>query len=214
MAASAKSFLIVDDHEIVRTGLRGIIEQHSGWRVVGEAANGMQAIKLARAKTPNIIIVDYSMPVMNGIEVCRRIKLDRLTTQVLFLTVHEGEDVLLQAACAGARGVLLKSDARRHLILALEALLDGKPYFTGILLENLLKNFHLNRHHTAGVLTAREQSVVKLVAEGHPNKVTSAILNLSIKTVETYRAAAMRKLGFSSTAELVRYAIREKLITP
>ena len=214
MAASAKSFLIVDDHEIVRTGLREIIEQHSGWKVTGEASNGMQGLELARAKTPDVIIVDYSMPVLNGIEVCRRIKLHRVATQVLFLTVHDGEDILFRAVSAGARGILQKSDARSQLILALEALLAGKPYFTGIVLENLIRNVHLNGHHNAAVLTAREQSIVKLVAEGHPNKVTSAMLNLSIKTVETHRAAAMRKLGFSSTAELVRYAIREKIITP
>jgi DNA-binding NarL/FixJ family response regulator len=211
---SAKSFLIVDDHEIVRTGLREIIETRSGWKVTAEAANGKEAIDLARAKTPDIIIVDYSMPILNGVEVCRRIKSHGLATQVLFLTVHEGEDILSQAVSAGARGILLKSDARNLLISALEALLAGKPYFTNIFLENLLKKFHLNEHHKAPVLTAREQSVLKLVAEGHPNKVTSAMLNLSIKTVETHRAAAMRKLGLSSTAELVRYAIREKLITP
>jgi DNA-binding NarL/FixJ family response regulator len=214
VADSAKSFLIVDDHEIVRTGLRAIIEHQSGWKVTGEAANGMQGIQLARAKTPDITIVDYSMPVLNGIEVCRRIKSHRLATQVLFLTVHEREDILSQAVSAGARGVLLKSDARNNLVSALEALLAGKPYFTSVLLETLLENFQFNRYHKAAVLNAREQSIVKLVAEGHPNKVTSAMLNLSIKTVETHRAAAMRKLGLSSTAELVRYAIRERLITP
>lgn len=214
MADSAKSFLIVDDHEIVRTGLRAIIEHQSGWKVTGEAANGMQGIQLARAKTPDITIVDYSMPVLNGIEVCRRIKSHRLATQVLFLTVHEREDILSQAVSAGARGVLLKSDARNNLVSALEALLAGKPYFTSVLLETLLENFQFSQYHKAAVLNAREQSIVKLVAEGHPNKVTSAMLNLSIKTVETHRAAAMRKLGLSSTAELVRYAIRERLITP
>ena len=101
MAASAKSFLIVDDHEIVRTGLREIIEQHSGWKVTGEASNGMQGLELARAKTPDVIIVDYSMPVLNGIEVCRRIKLHRVATQVLFLTVHDGEDILFLRRGAG-----------------------------------------------------------------------------------------------------------------
>ena len=104
VAATAKSFLIVDDHEIVRTGLREIIEHHSGWKVTGKAANGMQGIELARAKNPDITIVDYSMPVLDGIEFCRRIKLHRLTIQVLFLTVHEGEDILSQAVSAGARG--------------------------------------------------------------------------------------------------------------
>jgi len=208
---SAKSFLIVDDHEIVRAGLREIIETRSGWKVTGEAANGKQGIELARAKKPDVVIVDYSMPILNGLEVCRHIKSHGLATQVLFLTVHEGEEILSQAVAAGARGIILKSDARNVLITAIEWLLAGKPYFTSIFLENLLKNFHPRELHT--VLTVREQSVVKLVAEGHPNKVTSEMLNLSIKTVETHRAAAMRKLGLSSTADLVRYAIRERLIT-
>jgi DNA-binding NarL/FixJ family response regulator len=212
LAESVKTFLIVDDHEIVRSGLRGIIESHPGWIVRDEAADGMRAIDLARARTPDIMIVDYSMPFLNGVEVCRRVKSHRLATQILFLTVHESEDILSQAVFAGARGVLLKSDARSHLISALEALLAGTPYVTGTFLEKLLKNFHLNEHQA--VLTAREQSIVKLVAEGHPNKVTSAMLNLSIKTVETHRAAAMRKLGLSSIAELVRYAIRERIISP
>jgi DNA-binding NarL/FixJ family response regulator len=214
VADNVKSFLIVDDHEIIRTGLRVIIETYSGWKVTGEAENGMQAIELARAKTPDIMIVDYSMPILNGVEVCRRIKFHRLATQILFLTLHESEDILAQAVSAGARGVRLKSDARNHLISALEALVAGEPYFTSTLLESLLKNFQLNEHHKVSALTEREQSVVKLVAEGHPNKVTGAMLKLSIKTVETHRATAMRKLGLSSTAELVRYAIRERLIMP
>jgi DNA-binding NarL/FixJ family response regulator len=153
------------------------------------------------------------MPVMNGVEVCHRLKSHRIASQILFLTVHEREDIFSQAVTAGARGVLLKSDARNQLISAIEALLAGKPYLTSTLLEKLLKNIHLNEHHKAQILSVREQSVVKLVAEGHPNKATGAILNLSIKTVETHRASAMRKLGVSSTAELVRYAIREGLIT-
>ena len=213
---AVKRFLIVDDHEIVRTGLREIIEARSGWIVIGEAADGLQAIDLARAKTPDIMIVDYSMPLMNGVEVCRRIRSHGLATQILFLTVHESEDILTQAVSAGARGVLLKSDAREHLIAALETLLAGKPYLTSVLLEKLLHNFQLNEHHNSANtgLTSREQSVVKLIAEGHTNKVTGAMLNLSIKTVETHRAAAMRKLGLSSAADLVRFAIREKLILP
>lgn len=214
MVESATSFLIVDDHEIVRTGLREIIETCSGWKVIGEAANGLQAVEAARAKNPDIIVVDYSMPIMNGVEVCHRLKAYRVPSQILFLTVHEGADIMSQAVSAGARGILLKSDARNHLISALEALSAGKPYFTGIFLENLLENFPHQENHKAAALTAREQSVVQLVAEGHPNKVISATLNLSTKTVETYRAAAMRKLELSSTADLVRYAIREKLITP
>jgi DNA-binding NarL/FixJ family response regulator len=214
LAESVKTFLIVDDHEIVRSGLRAIIQSRPGWIVGGEAADGMRAIDLARSKIPDVMIVDYSMPILNGVEVCRRVKSHRLATQILFLTVHESQDILSQAVFAGARGILLKSDARSQLISALEALLAGLPYFTGTFLEQLLKNFHIKENHKVAVLNAREQSVVTLVAEGHPNKVTSAMLNLSIKTVETHRASAMRKLGLSSTAELVRYAIREKIISP
>jgi DNA-binding NarL/FixJ family response regulator len=191
------------------------IEARSGWIVSGEAADGLQAIDLARARTPDIMILDYSMPLMNGLEVCRRIRSYGLATQILFLTVHESEDILTQAVSAGARGVLLKSDARKHLISAIEKLLAGERYVTSVLLEKLIHNYQINkRSSTNVVLTSWEQSVVKLVAEGHSNKVISAMLNRSIKTVETHRAAAMRKLGLSSTADLVRYAIREKLILP
>jgi DNA-binding NarL/FixJ family response regulator len=110
LAESVKTFLIVDNHEIVRSGLREIIESHPGWIVSDEAADGMRAIDLARRKTPNIMIVDYSMPILNGVEVCRRVKSDRLATQILFLTVHESEDILSQAVFAGARG---SSEVRR-----------------------------------------------------------------------------------------------------
>jgi DNA-binding NarL/FixJ family response regulator len=132
---AVRSFLIADDHEIVRTGLREIIETRSGWIVSGEAADGLQAIDLARAKTPDIMIVDYSMPFLNGVEVCRRIRSHGLATQILFLTMHESEDILTQAVSAGARGVLLKSDARKHLISAIEKFLAGEPHVTSVLLE-------------------------------------------------------------------------------
>ena len=212
---AARSFLIADDHEIIRTGLREIIESRSGWKVIGEAADGPQAIALARTKTPDIMIVDHSMPFANGVEVCRHVISRGLATRILFLTVHESEDILAQAVSAGARGILLKSDARNHLILAIETLLAGQPYVTSVLLEMLLRNYAIHKQSsTNAVLTSRERSIVKLVAEGHSNRVTSAMLNLSIKTVETHRATAMRRLGLSSTAELVRYAIREKLVLP
>ena len=138
-----------------------------------------------------------------------------LHTEVLILTMHESEELLTEAILAGVRGFLFKSDAKTHLISAIEALLDGRPYFTGVLLEKLLHDYQINEQNKSDVLlTAREQSVVQLIAEGNTNKSISAILKLSVKTVETHRAAAMRKLGMSSTAELVRYAIRKKLVAP
>jgi DNA-binding NarL/FixJ family response regulator len=210
-----KRILIADDHEVVRSGLRAIIESHANWTVVGEASDGEQTVAMALELKPDVAIVDYSMPLMNGLEVSRRIKLLRLRAQVLILTMHEHEEILTEALLAGVRGFLLKSDAKKHLISAIEALLDGQPYFTSVLLEKLLHDFQLNKQNKSTVLlTSREQSVVQLIAEGHTNKSISSILKLSVKTVETHRASAMRKLGTSSTAELVRYAIRKKLVAP
>lgn len=210
-----KRILIADDHEVVRSGLRAIVETRLDWTVSGEAGNGEQAVVLALETHPDIMIVDYSMPIMNGLEVSRRLRLAHLGTQVLILTMHESEEFLSEAILAGVRGFLFKSDARRDLISAIEALLEGRPYFTSVLVEKLLRDYQSSRQIKSDVpLTSREQSVVQLIAEGHTNKAISAILKLSVKTVETHRSAAMRKLGISSTAQLVRYAIRKKLVVP
>jgi DNA-binding NarL/FixJ family response regulator len=209
---AVKRILIADDHEIVRSGLRAIIEGHANWVVAGEAVDGEQTVALALETKPDIAIVDYSMPVMNGLEVCRRIRSLRPCTEVLILTMHESEEILTEALLAGVRGFLFKSDAKKHLISAIEELLGHRPYFTSALLEKLLHDFQSNKDKSKMLLTLREQNVVQLIAEGETNKSISVILKLSVKTVETHRASAMRKLGMSSTAELVRYAIRKKLV--
>ena len=209
-----KQILIADDHEVVRSGLRAIIETRTDWIVGGEAVDGREAVALALKMKPDVAIIDYSMPVMNGLEVSRRIKLHHLHTEVLILTMHEREEILTEALLAGVRGFLLKSDARSHLIAAIEALLEHRPYFTSVLLEKLLYEYQSNKDKSDILLSSREQSVVQLIAEGHTNKSVGAVLNLSVKTVETHRASAMRKLNISSTAELVRYAIRTKLVGP
>nr|WP_249787323.1 response regulator transcription factor [Bradyrhizobium sp. BRP23] len=207
--------MIADDHEIVRSGLRAIVETRSNWIVSGEATNGEQAVTLALETRPDIVIVDYSMPIINGLEVSRRLRALHIQTEVLILTMHESEELLTEAILAGIRGFLFKSDARNHLISAVEALLDGRPYFTSVLLEKLLRDYQANKQNRADMLlTSREESVVQLIAEGHTNRSISAILNLSVKTVETHRASAMRKLRMSSTAELVRYAVRKRLVSP
>jgi DNA-binding NarL/FixJ family response regulator len=210
-----KQILIADDHEVVRSGLRAIIESRAGWAISGEAANGKDAFELTLESRPDVAVLDYSMPLMTGTEVSRRIKSSHLRTEVLILTMHESEAVLAEILVTGARGLLLKSDARDHLIAAIEALLEHRPYFTSLVLEKLLREYQLsNRDRPAIELSAREQNVVQLVAEGYTNRSIGAVLDLSVKTVETHRASAMRKLGVSSTAELVRYAIRKNLIGP
>jgi DNA-binding NarL/FixJ family response regulator len=208
-----KQILIADDHEVVRSGLRAIIADRADWAVCAEAADGRDAVALALKMNPDIAIVDYSMPVMSGLEVSRRVKSHHLHTEVLIVTMHDSEEILTEVLLAGVRGFLLKSDARGHLIAAVEALLDHRPYFTGILLEKLLHDYRSSKKEKSKAsLSSREQSVVQLIAEGHTNKSVGGVLNLSVKTVETHRAAAMRKLGISSTAELVRFAIRTKLV--
>ena len=178
-------------------------------------ANGKDAFELTLESRPDVAVLDYSMPLMTGTEVSRRIKSSHLRTEVLILTMHESEAVLAEILVTGARGLLLKSDARDHLIAAIEALLEHRPYFTSLVLEKLLREYQLsNRDRPAIELSAREQNVVQLVAEGYTNRSIGAVLELSVKTVETHRASAMRKLGVSSTAELVRYAIRKNLIGP
>lgn len=210
-----KRIVIADDHEVVRSGLRAIIETRPGWIVSGEATDGQQAVALTLETRSDVAIVDYSMPLMCGLEVSRRLKALQPRTEVLILTMHENEELLTEAILAGVRGFLFKSDAGKHLIFAIEALLEGKPYFTSVLIEKLLHDYQSNKQNRLDtLLTPREQSVVQLVAEGHTNRSISAVLKLSVKTVETHRASAMRKLGMSSTAELVRYAIRKKLVSP
>jgi DNA-binding NarL/FixJ family response regulator len=199
-----KRILIADDHEAVRSGLRAVLALRSDWEIVAEAKDGRGAIAAAIQTQPDIAIVDFSMPRMTGVEVARRIKEYPLQTEVLIFTVHNSYLLAQQAFEAGARAFLVKSDANKLLMAAVESLLIHKPFCTG----NCTKA-DLEGH---GGLTPREQLVVKLVAEGNSNKSISCMLNLSVKTTEAHRAAAMRKLSVNSTAGLVRYAVRVRLI--
>ena len=207
--------LIADDHEVVRSGLRAILEAHVGWEVVAEARDGKEAIAKAAETKPDVAIVDYSLPMMNGVEVTRQIRARVPTAEVLIFTMYDSDVLIGEVLEAGARAYLLKSDAKQYLIAAVESLAGHKPFFTGRVSERLLDTF-LSAHHgkTDVSLSPRERVVVQLIAEGHSNKQMSEVLNLSIKTIETHRAAAMRKLNVTSTAAIVRYAIRNKLVEP
>ncbi|WP_114946405.1 response regulator [Microvirga calopogonii] len=206
--------LIADDHDVVRSGLNAILSSQSGWQVVAEAEDGRQAVELVAETRPDVAILDYQLPSLNGVDATREIRAVRPQTEVLIFTMHESELLLREALEAGARGYLLKSDARKFLIAAVESLAQHKPFFTGRVSEALLNAFLSQGHATEGVLTARERGVVQLIAEGHSNKEVAQILGLNLKTVESHRASAMRKVNVNSTATLVRYAIRNKLVEP
>jgi DNA-binding NarL/FixJ family response regulator len=207
-----KRILIADDHEIVRSGLRSILEAHEGWEVVAEAETGTDAIKLIVETSPDIAIVDYSLPLINGIEVTRTAKARQVHTHVLIFTMHDSDVLIRQSFQAGARAFLLKSEARQQLTAAVEALLAHKPYFAGTISDKKLESHFATSAAPLGSLTPRERMVIQLIAEGHSNKEMSRVLNLSVKTVETHRAAAMQKLSVKSTAHLVRYAVKNLLV--
>lgn len=212
---SMTRILIADDHEVVRSGLRSILEAHEGWEVIAEAADGKEAVARALETKPDVAIIDYSLPVFNGAEVTRQIKARAPKTEVLIFTMHDSDALISDLFQAGARACLQKSDAKQHLISAIEALAAHEPFFTGGMSEKLLETFVSAHHkHSDDELSPRERTIVQLIAEGHTNKQMSDILSLSIKTIETHRATAMRKLNVSSTAGLVRYAIRHKLVEP
>jgi len=212
---SVTRILIADDHEVVRSGLRSILGAHEGWEVVAEASDGKEAIVKAVETNPDIAIIDYSLPMMNGVEVTRQIRSRVPPAEVLVFTMHDSDVLMREVLEAGARGYLLKSDARQYLISAVESLEHHKPFFTGKLSEQLLEAFLAAHHEKPGVsLSPRERVVVQLIAEGHGNRKISEILGLSVKTIESHRATAMRKLNLTSTAAIVRYAIRNKLVEP
>jgi DNA-binding NarL/FixJ family response regulator len=209
--------LLADDHDVVRRGLKELLEEQVGWKVCAEAANGRQAVELAIETRPQVAVLDFSMPELNGLEATRRIRQAVPETEVLVFTMHESEELIRETLAAGARGYLLKSDASRQLIPAVESVSRHKPYLSGRVSEVVLDGF-LKAGQGSSVtlpaerLTSREREIVQLLAEGRSNKDIARRLALSVKTVETHRAAVMRKLELTSLADLVRWAVRNRIV--
>jgi DNA-binding NarL/FixJ family response regulator len=204
--------LIADDHVVVRLGLRQIIETHSGWHVVAEADNGKDAIAKSLETKPDVAVLDYSLPFMNGIEATRQILARLPKTEILIFTMHDNECLFNELLRAGAHGYLLKTDARKYLIRAVETLAMHRPFFTGTASEVLLESYRRKPERVRSALTDRERGVVQLIAEGNTNKQVANKLGISLKTVETHRASIMRKLNLLSSAALVRYAVRNNIV--
>lgn len=210
--------LIADDHEVVRHGVRSLLQAHESWEVCGEAGDGRDAVAKASSLKPDIIVMDIGMPNLNGLDAAREILRESPRAMILILTIDESEQVMREVLNAGARGFLLKSDAGRELVTAIEALQQHRTYFTSKVAE-LVLNGYLTGRNPAPVpevaqdrLTRREREVVQLLAEGKTTKEVAAVLGMSVKTAETHRSNVMRKLNFHSVSQLVLYAVRNKII--
>jgi DNA-binding NarL/FixJ family response regulator len=210
--------LLADDHEIARRGLRALLEAEAGWQVAAEAANGREAVALARELRPDVAILDIGMPELNGLEAARRIRGAAPRTEVLILTLYDCERVIREALTAGARGYVLKSDAGRDLVRAVAALARHQPFFTARVAELLLEAF-LSGAASGGELppsrlTPREREILQLLSEGRSNRQIAERLGIRAKTVAAHRANLMRRLDLHSLSELVRYAVRNRVVQP
>lgn len=210
--------LIADDHEVVRRGLRQLLAGRPGWQVVGEATTGREAVRIAEQLKPDVVILDITMPELNGLEAAHRILKSLPRTEVLILTMHESEQRVRDVLDAGARGYLLKTDAGRDLVAAVEALSQHKMFFTSKVAELVLEGYLKGSvradeaRSPLSRLTSREREILQLLAEGKTNKEVAAELDISVKTALAHRANIMHKLGFDSLSDLVRFAIRHEII--
>jgi DNA-binding NarL/FixJ family response regulator len=213
--------LVADDHDLMRRGLKVLLDARQGWSVCAEASTGREAVTMAESLRPDIAILDISMPELNGVEAARRILKLSPNTEVLILSMHYSDQLIREILEAGVRGYIVKSDSDRDLVIAIEALSNHKPFFTPRATELILSNYNQKgtspdaQLETMGDrLTSREREIVQLLSEGKSSKEVASTLNISVKTAETHRANVMRKLDIHSVSELVRYAVRNQIIEP
>jgi DNA-binding NarL/FixJ family response regulator len=217
MTPAPMRIVIVDDHAVVRRGVRSLLESHPGWEVLAEGSTGREAVELVKRLRPNVVVMDLSLPELNGLDATRQILKESPDTEVLVLTMHHSEQLARDVLQAGARGYVLKSDADQSLIAAVESLAQHKPFLTSKVTEFVLDGF-MRQSETEGdaapkdAATPREREIIQLLAEGHSNKEVASTLGVSVKTIEAHRANIMRKLHLRSISDLVRYAIRNKIV--
>lgn len=206
--------LIADDHDVVRTGVRLMVENEPDWEVCGEARDGREAVAMAAELAPDVVVLDLTMPELGGIEATRQIKRQSSNVEVVMLTAHTSDQLVHDVFDVGARSYLLKTEAAKYLVDAIRAAAQHKPFFTAkvseVVFARYLDGRAPERRHQA--LTPRERELVQLVGEGRTNKEAAALLGISVRTVETHRAAIMRKLALKSVSEVVRYAIQNRII--
>jgi DNA-binding NarL/FixJ family response regulator len=210
--------LIADDHDVVREGVRALLAPRNNWRICGEAVNGREAVAKAKQLKPHVVVLDLSMPELNGLDATRQIRKAQPQTEVAILTMHESETLAQEALAAGARAFVVKSNAKLQLIPAVEALARHEPFPTSAVSASVLDGLLHPEGRTANPragrdrLTSREREIVQLIAEGKTSKEVAATLGVSVRTVGTHRANLMSKLNLRSATQVVRYALREKII--
>ena len=221
MARTAKKLRIViaDDHELVRRGVKTLLQDIQGWKVVGEAADGSEAVEKAKKLRPDIAILDITMPGMDGVEATRQICGGGTETRVLILTMHESDQMVRRVLEAGARGYVLKTDMAKHLVQAVKDVTQGKIYLTPKVSEIVLEGFLRTKaepkqpENLHARPTRRETEIIRLLTEGKANKEIATALGIAVRTVETHRARIMMKLGCHSLTDRNRYALRDKIVT-
>jgi DNA-binding NarL/FixJ family response regulator len=216
----ALRLLVADDHEIVRTGLRSLLEAQPGWHVTAEASDGREAVEKAKELKPDVAVLDISMPSLNGLEAARQMLKNDAHAKIVILTVFDSDAMIREVLDVGARGFVLKADASRDLVTAVNAVRSNKTFFTAkvaqIVLDGYLEKKPRKQDANAprSRLTPRQREIVQLLAEGKSSKEVAVALGLSVKTAETHRANIMRRLDCHSVSELVRYAVRNAIIDP
>jgi DNA-binding NarL/FixJ family response regulator len=212
--------LIADDHQLFRNGVRALLQSHAGWEICGEASTGREAVAKTIELRPDVIILDISMPDLNGADAARRIRMASKNAEILILSVHYSDQLIREIIDAGAHGYVLKTDSDRDLLLAVESLARHKPFFTSKA-KRVIQNEFIREGKFTNIstvlrnpLSSREREIVQLLAEGKNSRGVSLSLGISVKTVETHRANIMRKLEIHNVSELVRYAVRNQIIEP
>jgi DNA-binding NarL/FixJ family response regulator len=212
--------VLADDHAVVRQGFRSLLEEQPGWKVVAETATGKDAVAKVRELKPDVAILDISMPSINGLEAARQIVQSGSKTRILILTVHDSDAMIKEMLDAGVKGYVLKSDAARDLVVAVEALQHNKTFFTSKVAEMVLDGYlkkvknPTETEPAASRITPRQREILKLLAEGKTSKEVAVALGMAVKTVETHRSNIMKRLNCHSLGELVRYALRNQIINP
>jgi len=212
---SAIKVLLVDDHQLFRTGLRQLLERHPAVSIVGEASTGRAALDEVASRNPDIVLLDISLPEMNGIEVTRRLTHDHPEVRVLIVSMHSDHRYVTEALRAGAKGYLLKDSSPDEMLRAIQRVLNGQYYLSPHINEQVISDFvqqsRSDDSSAYSILSAREREVLQLLAEGKSTKQTAELLNVSVKTVETHRMHIMDKLQIHTLPELTRYALKEGL---